>query len=287
MAGPVNGSAALSYPAPAPGPFTILEDDRGMLLSPSQVDVFDQCPAKWRFKYLDKLPERKSSSLSVGIVVHQALEANFRQKIASRQDLPPGEVMDACAVMWSNIAQETMFSNDEDPAELGQLAEACVERYMVEAAPKIQPAAVEMGLEGEIGGVRVRGRLDILLDVEGTLIDMKTAATKPRWITASQKVQLTTYDLLCPQSRGKVRIDTMVKGRSKDRVEKVQVVPLEAQLGVADVQYTENMYSMTQDAIRDGIYYPRRGHQRNPLCSRRMCCFWKACEAEYGGEVEP
>ena len=284
MNGPVNGGAGLCFPAPAP--ILMLEDQRGMVLSPSQVDVFDQCPAKWRFKYLDRLPEFKTPNLSVGITVHRAIEHNLRQKMETRRDLAAGEVMDAAAGIWCEVAGETMFSSDEDPGELGQLAEACVERYMLEVAPKIQPLAVELPIEGEIAGIAVRGKLDIL-DADGTLIDIKTATDKPRWITQSQKLQLCSYDLLCPQSRGKIRVDTLVKGRSKDRVDKVQVVPLEAQLGAADVQYTENMYSMTQDAIRDGIYYPRRGHQRNPLCNRRMCCYWKACEAEYGGEVEP
>ncbi len=284
MAGPVNGSAGISYPAPAPLP--MLQDERGMLLSPSQVDTFDQCPAKWRFKYLEHLPEFKTPNLSVGSTVHRAIEFNLRQKIESRRDLEVGEVKDAAAGIWSEFAGETMFTSEDDPAELGQLAEACVERYMVDVAPKIKPLAVELPIEGEIAGIQVRGKLDIL-DEDGTLIDIKTAADKPRWITQSQKLQLCSYDLLCPQSRGKIRIDTLVKGRSKDRVEKVQVVPLEAQLGLPDVQYTENMYSLVQDAIRDGIYYPRRDHNRNPLCNRRMCCFWKACESEYGGEVEP
>jgi RecB family exonuclease len=264
----------------------MLEDERGMVLSPSQVDLFDQCPAKWRFKYIDRLPEYKTPNLSVGTSVHRAIAFNLRQKMETRRDLDAGEVMDAAAVIWCEQAGETMFTTDEDPAELGQLAEACVERYMLEVAPKVQPLAVELPIEGEIAGIQVRGILDIL-DEDGTLIDIKTATDKPRWITQSHKLQLTSYDLLCAQSRGKIRIDTLVKGRSKDRVDKVQVVPLEAQLGPADVAYTENMYSLVQDAIRDGIYYPRRGHQRNPLCNRRMCCYWKACEAEYGGEVEP
>lgn len=285
--GPVNGRAGPPSPAPVPAPEQFdAADQRGMLLSPSQVDCFDQCPAKWRFKYIDKLPEFKTPNLSVGITVHRAIEANFRQKIGSQMDLEPGEVKDACAAVWCELAGETMFTSEEDPGELGDLAEACVERYMLDVAPAVQPAAVELPVSGQIAGIEVRGILDIL-DVDGTLIDIKTAADKPRRITATQKLQMTTYDLLCPQSRGKIRIDTLVKGRSKSRVDRVQVVPLEAQLGAADIQYTETMYLMVQDAIRDGIYYPRRDHTRNPLCSRRQCCYWKACEKEYGGEVEP
>jgi hypothetical protein len=45
---------------------------------------------------------------------------------------------------------------------------------MEEAAPKIEPAAVEMRVEDVIAGVKVTGYID-LLDVNGCVIDIKTA----------------------------------------------------------------------------------------------------------------
>ena len=44
------------------------------VLSPSQVRCFFDCPARWWFKYGLQLPERKDSSLALGLAVHQALE---------------------------------------------------------------------------------------------------------------------------------------------------------------------------------------------------------------------
>ena len=44
---------------------------------------------------------------------------------------------------------------------------------MIQAAPSIQPAAVEMEVEGEIANVKVRGFID-LLDTSGRIIDCKT-----------------------------------------------------------------------------------------------------------------
>ena len=64
---PANGAmAAKSDPAP--------------VLSPSQVRCFFDCPARWWFKYGLQLPERKNSSLALGLAVHQALEVNFRRE---------------------------------------------------------------------------------------------------------------------------------------------------------------------------------------------------------------
>ena len=55
--------------------------DPAPVLSPSQVRCFFDCPARWWFKYGLQLPERKNSSLVLGLAVHQALEVNFRQKV--------------------------------------------------------------------------------------------------------------------------------------------------------------------------------------------------------------
>ena len=70
------------------------------------------------------------------------------------------------------------FRDDEDPDELGKSGEALVIKYMEEAAPQIEPAAVEMRVEGMIAGVKVTGYID-LLDVDGCVIDIKTAKARP------------------------------------------------------------------------------------------------------------
>jgi len=60
--------------------------DPAPVLSPSQVRCFFDCQARWWFKYGLQLPERKNSSLALGLAVHQALEVNFREKIETRED---------------------------------------------------------------------------------------------------------------------------------------------------------------------------------------------------------
>src|ERR1035441_1747888 len=48
--------------------------DPAPVLSPSQVRCFFDCQARWWFKYGLQLPERKNSSLALGLAVHQALD---------------------------------------------------------------------------------------------------------------------------------------------------------------------------------------------------------------------
>ena len=65
------------------------QSDPAPVLSPSQVRCFFDCPARWWFKYGLQLPERKNSSLALGLAVHQALEVNFRQE--DRNPRRPGD----------------------------------------------------------------------------------------------------------------------------------------------------------------------------------------------------
>ena len=65
-------------------------------------------------------------------------------------------------------------------------------------------------MQGEISGVRVRGRVDVL-DVEGRLIDFKTASRRPSCVSPDYAFQLATYTQITPGASGDVRIDSLVK----------------------------------------------------------------------------
>ena len=254
------------------------------VLSPSQVNTFSDCPAKWCFRYLLDLPEAKSGALVVGEAVHATIAGVLGQKLGQQGEPEPEleDVHEAYAIAWAEASYEAEFREDEEPDALVQLGQALVEKYVAEAVPRIQPAALEHPVSGEIAGVKVRGRIDIL-DVEGRVIDIKTAGQKPGEILVDHRLQLITYDLLCPESRGKARLDTLVKGRNGAKNPVIQLVQQSIEIGPEDVQYAESMYPMVQEAMRDGIFYPRRPSN---ICSRRYCSFWRACEKEFGGKVK-
>jgi hypothetical protein len=154
------------------------EQDLAQVLSPTQVRSFLACSAKWWFKYGLGLPEPKTSGLALGCAVHQALEANFREKVDTQEDIDSLGISAVFRASWAEQLEQTEFQDDEDPREIAKIGEQLVLKYMEEAALQIQPAAVELDVAGNIGGVAIRGRVD-LLDVEGRIIDVKTAARRP------------------------------------------------------------------------------------------------------------
>jgi CRISPR/Cas system-associated exonuclease Cas4 (RecB family) len=245
------------------------------VLSPTQVRTFLNCSARWWFKYGLGEPEPKNSALALGSAVHRALEVNFREKITTKEDLDTLGVVALFRSEWQDQAEQTEFRDNEDPAGLGKLGEQLVSKYMDEAAPWIQPAAVEMGVAGEIGGVPVRGFVD-LLDEEGRVVDLKTSARKPSGISPDYAFQLATYRQITPGACGEARLDTLVKTKT------VQLIQQSYTVGEADLRATQVLYPLVREGIGNALYFPNR---QSLTCSRRNCGFWRHCEREFGGAV--
>jgi CRISPR/Cas system-associated exonuclease Cas4 (RecB family) len=247
----------------------------GELLSPSQVSNLMDCPYRWHAKHVLGIADPPTGNLALGKAVHTALAENFAQKCETKLDLPALGVVALFREAWSLMREQTEFRDDENPEELGKTGEVLVAKYMDEAAPRINPAAVEMHVEGVIGGVKVQGYVD-LLDVHGTVIEIKTAKARPSGIDPMHKFQVATYRLLLPQARGTGRIDTLVKTKSP------QLVQQPFSITDQELRATQTLYPVAQRLIRGGIYFPNR---KSMMCSRRNCAFWRHCEQEWGGEV--
>jgi hypothetical protein len=249
--------------------------DPAPVLSPSQVRCFFDCPARWWFKYGLQLPERKNSSLALGLAVHQALEVNFREKLETREDLETTGVVIVFREAWMEQVPQTEFTSGESQGDLRRLGERLVAKYMDEVAPTVEPAAVELDVQGEISGVRVRGRVDVL-DVEGRLIDFKTASRRPSYVSPDYAFQLATYRQITPGANGEVRIDSLVKTQT------VQIVQQAYTVEEPDIKATQVLYPMAQKAMGSGMYCPNR---QSMLCSHKHCSFAQHCEEEFGGRV--
>jgi hypothetical protein len=151
-----------------------------------------------------------------------------------------------------------------------------VNTYISEAAPTVQPRAVEQSVAGRVAGVKVRGIVDVL-DINGCVIDFKTASKRPNGIAADHGLQMTTYAMITLGASGACRLDTVTKTKA------VQVIQQTYAVGPEERRLAETLYPMVQDSIRDGIYAP---HRSSPLCSRKHCGYWRECEREFGGRVQ-
>ena len=163
----------------------------GSVLSPSQVATLMDCSYRWYGKYVLELPDPPTGNQALGKAVHAALAANFRQKCETEVDLPVAGAVALFREAWNLESEHTEFRDDEEPRELGRTGEILVAKYLEEAAPSVEPIAVELYLEGTINGVMVHGFLDVL-DLSGCVIEIKTARAKPSNINPIHKFQIAT-----------------------------------------------------------------------------------------------
>ena len=91
--------------------------------------------------------------------------------------LEAGGLADAWDAAWDQAAEGGEFRSDDDVESLK------ASKYLTEALPPIEPAAVEVPFSGTIAGVPVRGIAD-LVTVVGMVIDIKTASSKPSGLAA-------------------------------------------------------------------------------------------------------
>jgi putative RecB family exonuclease len=247
----------------------------GDLLSPSSVNTFLDCSAKWAYRAIHRLPDPSNGARVRGKAVHALISHYFKQ--AMEGDAPRlDQLQEPWDAIWDRESDDAVFAADENIEDLKASGAALAAKYLTDGAPNVDPAMVDVAVTGEIAGVPVRGYID-LIDISGRIIDFKTASRKPSGVSADYALQLASYVQLLPEASGNVRLDTVVSTKVP------QLVQIEYQISQADRQLTERIYPRVQAAMQSGHYMPNRGSMR---CSKRYCSFWEACQDEFGGHIQ-
>ncbi len=247
------------------------------VLSPSQVRTFADCEVRWFYEHLLGLPDPPTATMALHNAICTALLTNFRYKVESKADIQTEGVVALFRRAWKQQRTTANFCEDEVPEAVGKTGEALVRIYMQQVAPQIRPAAVERPLRGVISSVRIRAQID-LRDEDGTIIDVRTADAAPARLDPMQRFEWTTCSRLAEGSSGVVRSDILVTGSTPQLITQTWAV------SAADVQWTDALYPLAQEAMRRGYYMPNRNSIH---CSRHHCPCWQRCEQDFGGVVEP
>jgi hypothetical protein len=101
----------------------------GESLSPSQVNMYMMCPAKWYFRYLIGLSEPTTGALALGKAFHGTLARNFRQKLNTGHDMETRELSEVFSAEWSLASADAALPDDEDAEELAATGQILVSAY--------------------------------------------------------------------------------------------------------------------------------------------------------------
>jgi putative RecB family exonuclease len=189
-------------------------------LSPSRAADFKQCPLLYRFRAVDRLPERPSLVQVRGTVVHAALERLFGLPAHQRDTTTGRELVDQAwrALLADSPELAELFPGTAD-AELTEWLDSArelIEAYFALEDPRrVQPEACELLVEAELpatgasGGepVLLRGyidRLDVAPSGEIRVVDYKSGAAPREVFEAKALFQMKFYALVLLRTRGVV-----------------------------------------------------------------------------------
>jgi putative RecB family exonuclease len=176
-------------------------------LSPSRLSSFTSCGLQFRFSAIDRLPEPPTVAATRGTLVHAALEELFTLPAPERLPDVAGACLDAAVERLRLDPDWTGLDLDEaGEARMRAEAAALVERYFrLEDPTTVHPVGLELKLEVEVGGVRLRGIIDRLDLVDGDLVvtDYKTGRAPGDGYARQRMTGVHVYSLMCERWFGR------------------------------------------------------------------------------------
>ncbi len=183
-------------------------------LSPSRASDFMQCPLLYRFRVIDRLPEKPSEAATRGTLVHAVLERLFDNPAVERT---AGRATALIPGQWDRLLESKpelseLFADDAQGERLSRWlteAERLVERWFsLEDPTRLEPAERELFVETELeSGLRLRGvidRIDVAPTGEVRIVDYKTGkAPRPEYAEGAL-FQMKFYALVIWRLKGVV-----------------------------------------------------------------------------------
>ncbi|PWR12306.1 recombinase RecB, partial [Micromonospora sicca] len=182
-------------------------------LSPSRAADFKTCPLLYRFRSIDRLPERPTVEQARGTLVHAVLERLFDLPAAART---PESAGDLVAPQWDRLVTEEpelagLFAEGDaaGAAEFLRSAAALLQGYFaVEDPRRLEPAEREALISAVVDDeLLIRGyldRLDVAPDGALRVVDYKTGGAPREAFEARALFQLKFYALVLWRTRGVV-----------------------------------------------------------------------------------
>jgi putative RecB family exonuclease len=178
-------------------------------LTPSKVTAFTNCPLAFQYSVIERRPEPPSPHAVKGTLVHSALEGLFWHHPAPART--PAAAGAELARAWKALASDPEFValalNDENAAAFFADAQQLIDNYFrIEDPTAVQTIGVELGVELEQDGMRLRGiidRLDIGPDGALTVVDYKTGRAPSERFEHGKMGGVQTYALLCERILGR------------------------------------------------------------------------------------
>jgi RecB family exonuclease len=157
-------------------------------LSYSAINLYRACPLRFKFRYLDGLPEESlSASLVFGSAIHRAAELQFSRLLAGEPLPSLDELLVAYHDSWRDQLEigTVKFSKRDDLASLTALATRMLSLFRASAIAR--PVGAVLGIEEELRGSIIPGdpdllgRIDLLVETDDAVVITDLKTSRARW----------------------------------------------------------------------------------------------------------
>ena len=183
--------------APAPAAPRPGIGDRPLTLSYGQINDYLDCPAKYRYGHVVRIPTPASHQMVYGRALHAAVQAYHRGQLAGRS-MPLDELHAALDASWESVG---FLTREHEEARRAAAHEAVARFWEGQQRDPARPTAVERDFTVAFGRDRLRARYDrvdrddagrtVVTDYKSS--DVRDLATANR--RARESLQLSIYAL--------------------------------------------------------------------------------------------
>jgi putative RecB family exonuclease len=248
-------------------------------ISWSALSTFRTCPLKYKFRYVDGLPEESvSSALVFGTGIHTAVEQHYQALLSGDPKPDLDALLFAYRSAWLPHDPDAIsFGTKETRESLDDLAARMLAAFLSSPAASVQGRV--LGVEEEIRGMLVEGvpdlygRVDLLTEDDDrlTITDVKTSRGK--W--SQEQVedsgeQLLLYSHLASEISPGKKIATRFLVLTKTREPQIEEHVREVEQ--ASVKRTLAGVERVWRAIESRVFYPAPSTVTCSSCGYRAAC---------------
>jgi putative RecB family exonuclease len=248
-------------------------------ISWSALSTFRTCPLKYKFRYVDGLPEESvSSALIFGTGIHTAVEQHYQALLSGEEQPDVERLLFAYRSAWlPHDPDAIQFGSTETRASLDALAARMLTAFLASPTASVQGRV--LGVEEEVRGMLMEGvpdlygRVDLLTEDSDSLVVTDIKTSRGRW--GQEQVedsgeQLLLYSHLASEIAPGKKIATrfLVLTKTKEPVIEEHVREVEP----AAVKRTLAGVERVWRAIESGVFYPAPSTMTCASCGYRSAC---------------
>ncbi|MGZ8512219.1 MAG: ATP-dependent helicase, partial [Candidatus Limnocylindria bacterium] len=250
-----------------PAPTRPAVGDKPLVMSYGQVHDYMECPAKYRYGHVVRIPTPASHPMVYGKALHAVVQAFHRRQMAGR----PMALAELHAALDSNWESVGFLTREHEEARKAAAHEVMARFWEEQQRDPAQPTAVEQDFVVSFGRDRLRGRYDrVDRDDAGRVVITDYKSSDVRDLTtanrrARESLQLSMYALAHEAQTGALPDELALHFLESGLVGRTE--PTEKRLAAA-----QDKIAYAAEGIRAGRFDATPNGMRCGYCPFREIC---------------